>query len=221
LGLLLALGGGGLIVVILIIVLTTSGGGTAEAPPSYQEYNTTIDTSFGAGAPGFAIGDPNAPVTVVDYSDFSCSFCAELAPSIDQAIEEYVADGQVRFIYKPMTFLGPQSVEAGKAAYCAAEQGYFWEMHDQIWDIYATSSPSGYTQRNLTTHAEVISGLNMTQWQSCYSDPATVEALQAVDQEATQLGVTGTPTVFLNGEVLRFRSDPGPEMLNAIEAALN
>jgi protein-disulfide isomerase len=220
-GLLLALGGGALVAIGLIIALTTTGGGGDESTINYQRYTRTIDTTYGAGAPGFAIGEPTAPVTVVDYSDFSCAACARLEPALEQIINEYVAAGQVRVIFKPMTFIGQPSVEAGKAAYCAAEQGYFWEMKDDLWTLFSSRGSNGYRLPILTTSAEEIDGLNVTEWRSCYDAPATLQALQAVDTEARQLNVTSTPTVFVNGQRVEFRNDLSSELLAAVEAALN
>ena len=100
----------------------------------------------------FAIGNPEARVTVVEYSDFSCPHCNDLSPAIERLIQEYVREGDVRVIYKPVVFVYPErSVPAGlAAAVCAAEQDKFWEMHDAIWEISSSVvGADAYTQELL------------------------------------------------------------------------
>jgi len=158
-------------------------------------------------APGVALGDPNAPMTLVEYSDFSCPHCADLAEfSVHPLIDEYVKSGDLRIIYKPISFVNPPySRPAAQAFLCAADQGMAWEMHDQIWGLYQASGPGAYTQRNLVSQAEAL-GLDADQFRSCFVDPATNQAVQAVLSEAQVVGVTGTPTLFLNGQLIGYRS---------------
>ena len=160
-------------------------------------------------APAVALGDPNAPVTVVEYSDFSCPHCADLAKvSVDPLIEEYVKSGDLRIVYKPITFVNPPySRPAAQAFMCAAEQGMGWQMYQQIWGLYEASGPGAYTQRNLVDQAQAI-GLDVDKFRSCYVSADTNQGIQAVLTEAQSLGVQGTPTIYVNGQKMEYR---GPE----------
>lgn len=172
---------------------------TQELPQGdpYEILEQTIDTD---GAVGFSIGDPDAPVTVVEYSDFSCPHCHNLAPSIERLIAEYGPTGEVRVVYKPIVFVNPQtSIPAGRAAYCAAEQGLFWQMHNAIWVLYAEQGASAYTQEHLTESALGV-GAEEAEFTPCFEADQTGAALDAVLDEALNLGVQGTPTIFVNGE---------------------
>lgn len=169
----------------------------ASALDRYQGLTQTIDRS---GAIGFAIGDPDAPVTIVEYSDFSCTHCADLSEIMHQIIDQYVHDGQVRLVYKPVTFVSPTySTPAAYAAICAGQQGKFWEMHDQIWSVYRISTPTAYSARTFNPLAESLVA-DAAAYRSCISSADTAAEVDAVLAEASQLGVVGTPTVYVNGE---------------------
>lgn len=174
------------------------------ADGNYEELNQEVIQLN--DAPGIALGNPDAPMTLVDYSDFSCPHCADLAElSIHPLIDEYVRSGDLRIIYKPISFVNPPySRPAAQAFLCAADQGRGWEMHDQIWGLYQASGPGAYTQRNLVDQAEAL-GLDADEFRSCFVDPDTNQAVQAVLSEAQVIGVTGTPTLFLNGQQVGYR----------------
>ena len=79
-------------------------------------------------------GDPDAPVTIVEFSDFQCPYCGRFAADAGRQIhEQYVETGLVRFGYQHFAFLGPESQKAAEASECAAEQGAFWPYHDKLF----------------------------------------------------------------------------------------
>ena len=162
-------------------------------------------------APGVALGDPNAPVTMVEYSDFSCPHCADLAAiGIGPLIEDFVRPGKLRIVYKPITFVNPPySRPAAQAFLCAAEQGMGWQMEEQIWGLYQASGAGAYTQRNLVGQAEAI-GLDGSQFRSCYVSAETNQSVQDVLTEAQSIGIQGTPTIYVNGQLSDYR---GPEAI--------
>ena len=85
-------------------------------------------------AQGLSMGDPNAPVKVEEYGDFQCPACRIFHESQEgQLIEKYIKTGLVYFTYTPFSFIGDESVKAAEAAYCAADQGKFWEYHDMLY----------------------------------------------------------------------------------------
>ncbi len=81
------------------------------------------------------LGDPNAPVTIIEYGDYQCPFCARFYTDVEQFIrDEYIASGKVKMVFRNYAFLGPESVAAAEAAECAKDQGKFWEYHDQLYE---------------------------------------------------------------------------------------
>ena len=79
-------------------------------------------------------GDPDAPVTIIEFSDFACPYCSRFSvDTLPQLREDYVETGKVRFVYKHYAILGQVSTRAAEASECAAEQDQFWAYHDQIF----------------------------------------------------------------------------------------
>lgn len=207
-----------IIVVVVIVALAIVGGliALSSRPSVPAQAVEGVDLSGISqeivqinDAPGVALGDPEAPVTLVEYSDFSCPHCADLASiAVDPLIEEYVRSGELRIVYKPITFVNPPySRPAAQAFMCAAEQGKGWEMYEQIWGLYEASGPGAYTQRNLVGQAEAI-GLDSGEFRSCYVSAETNQSIQAVLTEAQNIGIQGTPTLYVNGQPFTYR---GPE----------
>jgi protein-disulfide isomerase len=208
---------GALVLTGFLILISIPRGSADVVVADYSSLNQTVDNS---GAIGFAIGEETAPVTLIDYSDFSCPHCHDLAQTIDRLIQEYVADGSLRIVYKPVSFVNPPySIPAAQAAVCAGQQGKFWEMHDQLWNLYASRGYTGYTRPNLIDRAVTI-GLDKDAFEACYSSEDTLAEVQGVIDEVQALGIQGTPTLYVNGQQIGFL---GPEafyeqMVQVIEA---
>lgn len=191
-------------VVAILVLLSRPGADPAVAVDSSYDGLTQEVLRDELGI-GLAIGDPDAPVTLTEYSDFSCPHCADLSVTIHKLIDDYVRDGQLRIVYKPVAFVyPPYSTLAAQAAICAADQGQGWEMADQIWGLYNNTGPGAYTQQQFVTAAGNI-GLDTSTFRTCFSSGATSQAVQGVIDEAQSLGISGTPTVYLNGEPLIYR----------------
>lgn len=146
------------------------------------------------------MGDPAAPVHIIEYGDFQCPFCLKFWTETEpQLIEEYVNTGKVYFEYRSMgAFLGKESGWAAEGAYCAGDQGKFWEYHDTLFSNWTGENVGDFTKDNLVKYARSI-GLNMTDFESCISDE---KYKSRVEQDAAQAGADGasaTPTFFING----------------------
>lgn len=174
----------------LILISLQGGGGVAEV--DYTGLAQTIDDSYGAVA--YALGDTGAPVTLVDYSDFSCPHCRDFAPVVHGLIEDYVRDGKLRIVYVPVSFVNPASEPASAAMICAGEQGRAWDMHDKIWGL---GSLGAYNRATLINRAGDL-GLDVDQFTVCLDSPDTAAAVQQINSAAADHGVQGTPTVFVN-----------------------
>ena len=147
-------------------------------------------------ANGNAIGDPNAPIVLEVFSSFSCIHCKNFAVDTEhQVIEEYVKTGQVYYIYR--AFNDPRGAVgiASQAAYCAGDQGKFWEMHDII---FANFSQTGYSVKELTRMAELIE-LDADTFDTCLNSEKYVDAIYEDANIGREAGVTGTPSFTING----------------------
>ncbi len=158
-------------------------------------------------ASGLSLGDPNAPVKLVEYADFQCPFCGEFAkdfaPSI---IEKYVASGQVYFTYATDSFIGPESAAAAEAAYCANDQGKFWPYHDMLFANQTTENSGDFSDRRLKAFAQTL-GLDMGKFNSCYDSHKYQSQVQQDSVKANQAGVTATPSFTINGQLVDLNND--------------
>jgi len=164
-----------------------------------------------------AIGDPNAPVTLEVYSSFSCIHCKNFAVDTEhQVIDNYVKTGQVYYIYRSFNDpRGPIGI-ASQAAYCAGDQGKFWEMHDII---FANFSQAGYSVKQLNAMAETI-GLDSELFNTCLDSEKYVDTIYEDASLGRDAGITGTPSFTLNGVLAVEGNRDFAGMQLAIEAAL-
>ncbi|MBN2503646.1 MAG: thioredoxin domain-containing protein [Anaerolineales bacterium] len=168
-----------------------------------------------------AMGNPDAPVKIEVFSDFQCIHCLNFYESTEAAIvNKYVPTGQVYYVYRSFgPFLGPESQAAAEAAYCAGDQGKFWEYHDTIFANYESGNAGGYSTNNLIAFAETA-GLDEAEFRSCFNSGTYANRVNQDYIDGQSMGASGTPAIFINGE-LAFAGAPSvADFQNAIEAAL-
>jgi len=158
-------------------------------PPPVVRVEVSID-----GAP--FEGAAEAPVTLVEFSDFHCPFCKRVQATLSQLLEKY--PGKVRHVYRhfPIDGLHPQARRAAEAALCAQDQGKFWDYHDALF----TNAPQA-TPDDLKRYAAQV-GLDVTEFERCLSGGGHQAAVQRDMEEGTRLGVSATPFFFVNGRPL-------------------
>ena len=160
------------------------------------DFVIAIDT---AGSP--VKGDDAAPVSIVLFTDFQCPYCIKLNPLLDQIYEKN--KGKVKIIFKNMPLQFHQMAEpAALAALAAGEQGKFWEFHDNIF-----AAPQ-LNPAVMTKIAQDL-GLDMTRFESDRTSPMLRQKLGKDMSDAQKAGVTGTPTIYINGRKLKQRSPEG------------
>ena len=148
--------------------------------------------------PDTFIGSPNALVTIVVYSDFQCGPCQAFALITEKELERnYIEAGKVRIVYKHLIEGGEESMLAAQAAECAAEQNKFWPYHDLLMQIRASSTVSDLSVAKLESLAQQL-GLNIETFDDSLMSGKFKEKVLHDDAEARALGVTGTPTFFIN-----------------------
>jgi predicted DsbA family dithiol-disulfide isomerase len=141
-------------------------------------------------------GDVNAPVRIIEFSDFQCPFCRRANGTINELLEKY--QGRVSLAYRdfPLRQIHPQAESAAEASRCAAEQGRFWEYHDLLFG----DSPK-FDAASLSAYAGKV-GLDSGRFQSCLSSGKYKTQIDEDLQEGKSVGVSGTPAFFINGVFL-------------------
>jgi protein-disulfide isomerase len=164
-----------------------------------------------------AIGDVNAPVLVETYEDFICPHCADFTEELGPVIMELVNDGTVRWDYKYRVIGGADSLTANMAAECAADQGKFWEYHEELFRRIKQNGKIAVFPDSLKKQAADM-GLNTREFNDCLDSKKHLDEIKQIDKEAAARGVTGTPTIFINGQI--YDGSRSPEAFRAaIEAA--
>jgi protein-disulfide isomerase len=169
------------------------------------------------------MGDPNAPVVIEEFSDFGCSHCADFALGTGERIaEDYIATGEVFFISRSVGNLlnNSNTQKAAEAAYCAADQGIYWEYHDMIYANQATLFFSGvtYIENYLVAFAEALD-LDMNQFNDCLNDGENRDRVLQDGNDARAAGISSTPSFLINGTLMRGNL-PYEQFQIAIEEAL-
>jgi protein-disulfide isomerase len=143
------------------------------------------------GEPGR--GPANAPITIVEFSDFQCPFCGAFSRTLAQ-VEKTFGDS-IRIVYRqfPLDRIHPNAQKAAEASLCAAEQGRFWEMHDLMF-----AEQTHLTVSELKEKAD-RADLDRGRFDECLDSGRHVEQIERDRSEGLRLGVTGTPAVFVNG----------------------
>jgi len=162
----------------------------------------------------FAIGSPDAPVTIVEYTDYQCPYCSRhFAQTYPQLKENYVDTGLVRYVFKdfPLTSIHPQAQLAAEAARCAGEQNAYLEMHDALFGNQNQWSGQANTVDFFVSYAEQI-GIEPTPFTECLESHRYQKAVEDDLNEGIDFGVRGTPTFFINGMIF-----VGAQPLNAFD----
>lgn len=144
-------------------------------------------------AEGPTRGPEDAPVTIIEFSDYQCPFCRRAEPTVQQLLERY--PDQIRFVYRhfPLESIHPRARPAAEAAACAGEQGKFWEYHDAIF-----KDPSKLADEDLHRNA-ADAGLDAEAFRACFEEGRFRDAIDADLAAGREAGVSGTPAFFVNG----------------------
>jgi protein-disulfide isomerase len=152
----------------------------------------------------FSIGDPNAPVKVVEFSNYGCSHCKNFSESTEaDFVKTYVDTGEVYFTYVNIPYNDAGYLAAAEASYCAAEQNMFYEYKEQLF-TYVGQSDS-YSIENLITYASTA-GLDTDKFTSCMESDTYAQSYLDDYAYAESIGLQGTPSFLINGSELVYSS---------------
>ena len=194
--------------IVLLVALVLLQGGSANADPTAELIAPRAPTPV-ALADGRAVGKSDAPVTLELWTDFQCPVCGQFAESVEPAlITRYVTPGTLRIIHHDAAFQGgksnssyDESVEAGAAARCAADQGRYWPFQDWTFANQSGENAGAFAAARLTAIAGAA-GLDVTAWQACVATGEAQAAVRAETTQAVATGVNATPTMIVNGQTI-------------------
>jgi protein-disulfide isomerase len=141
-------------------------------------------------------GPANAAVTIVEFADFECPYCGGLYPTLKQVEKNY--EGRIRLVFRqfPLVNIHPHAQKAAEASLCANEQQKFWQYYDSLYSNQAQLEIAALKQRAVTLQ------LNTANFNTCLDSGRQADAVRKDQDDARKVGVTSTPTMFINGRLL-------------------
>lgn len=193
----------GAIVLVVVVGVVAACDLAADGGPASSGAGGSVADTLPAPSldVGYTLGDADAPIAVVEFSDFGCPYCGRFArTTMPELHREYIDSGLVRWRYVPVVFGFPGGDVGGAAAVCAARHGdedEFWRTHDLLYTRQVVLR--GGSARPQVVGWLEENGLDRDAIEACMDDPATMATLERNNQLAQQWMVRGTPTFLING----------------------
>jgi protein-disulfide isomerase len=195
-----------------------SGSASSQKAGSENADATGSGTASGEALPPPTLGDEDAPVTMVEYSDFQCPYCGQFAREVEpELVEEYVKDGTLKIQWRDFPYLGQESVNAALAAREAQEQGKFWEYHEKLYNNQNSVNSGAFSDDNLKALAEEAS-VDPGKVEESLTSSEHEQAVARDFEKGQGMGITGTPTFIINGQTI-VGAQPKEEFERVIEEA--
>ena len=178
-----------------------------QAPTEDKQEKITTQMLKQNGSP--LMGNPNAKITIVEWGDYQCTFCYKFSQSSnDIIIDEYVNTGKANFVFRDFPLNGPDSVLAAEAAYCANDQGKYWEYHDEIYKNWA-GEKTGWVNRDSLEQFSKTLNLDVIQFNKCLDDKKYKQKVLDNEKFGTNIGIKATPSflIFNNEKVIKIEGN--------------
>ncbi|WP_437957140.1 thioredoxin domain-containing protein [Sorangium sp. So ce119] len=196
---------GALLAALLLGISACQGAGEEPEQEATGAASAGVGLYSGIPQDGIVLGDPSAPITLVEFSDLRCSHCRDYALEVLPAIlERHVRTGQVKLVFRNLTFLGPGSVQAARMAAAVGMQDRLWDFVDHFFRIQARERPT-ITDDLLLRVASELPGVDAAQAMAERDGAEVARQLAEAQAEAGRLEIRGVPAVFLSrqGQELR------------------
>ena len=186
----------GIIVISIIIVIVASMSSSNNETFDVDMTRTHGSISTALGSP--ILGDPLAPITIVEFGDYQCHQCYNWFHNTKPAIEQqYIESGKVNLVFVDLAFLGRDSPKAAQASYCAEDQEMYWEYHDILYTLQESKIDSGWANSERLKAFAFSLGLDMELFESCLDSGKYSKRVSFNTQQAREHGVRGTPGFFI------------------------
>ena len=201
----LSLGIGAVIasVIVFIIFFTIGPGFFANSADNNTKTqnndNGKFQMSLLSDHASSVLGSKDAPITMVEFGDYQCFYCNKFYHTTEPDImKNYIDTGKVKLVFKDLTIIGQDSINAAHAAHCAQEKGKFWEYHDVLYNNWAGENTGWASPKNLLAFAKQV-GITDSDFNSCMSVAKYTSVIKGSVTDAQTLGLTGTPDFFIIG----------------------
>jgi protein-disulfide isomerase len=205
-----------LAIIIIIFSYSSSLTSSPHATNNYvyaitqqsQKGDLSLSTLIHQGSPYF--GDPSAPITIIDFSDFQCYLCARYVKATEPLINQsYIQTGKAALIFKHLPNRGFDSMDAALAAQCINDQGKFWQFHNMLYDNQKPIDSGWVSKDNLKMFASQIAGMNMQQFETCFDSKKYKDFIESDLTLGSSFGFQDTPSFI----IVNSKDGSNPEIL--------
>jgi protein-disulfide isomerase len=185
-------------IAIVAIAIAVSSSGGNDTKVTKREGKQTSSLFTGIAQNGITMGNQQAKVTMYEFADLQCPFCREYTLSVfPQLVDKYVKPGKVKMVWRNLTFIGPDSVTAARAAGAAGLQNKLWDFADLFYKNQGTENTGYVTDQFIQDIASQISGLDVNKMKADESSPVIEQQLGTAQQQAQQFSINSTPSFLL------------------------
>lgn len=196
------------ILLIPIVIGIASGGFIAFYPETEQDADLlTRSKLIQNGSP--IQGDPFAPITILEWGDYQCTFCYRFHETTLEKIDrEYIQKGKVNLVFKDFPLNGPDSILAAEASYCAQDQGKYWQYHDELYKNWGGEKTGWVTRESLNAFGTTVD-LNLEKFNQCLDDHKYQDKVNILYQMGKDIGIDATPSflIFNDEKIIKIRGN--------------
>jgi len=189
------------VIIGVIVIAIIAGVAASLSMPSSETVNLDMGRTHGTistamGSP--ILGDPNAPITIVEFGDYQCHQCYNWFHNTKPTIHrDYIETGKANLVFVDLAFLGKDSSKAAQASYCAEDQEMYWEYHDTLYNSQEPQIDNGWANNERLKAFAFSLGLDMDLFDSCLDSGKYSKRVQYNVQQAKEHGIRGTPGFFI------------------------
>lgn len=176
-------------------------------PESETESNLLTTKLISGGSP--ILGNSNAPITVLEWGDYQCTFCYKFHQStLDVINEDFIKTGKVKLVFKDFPLNGPDSFLAAQSAYCAQDQEKYWQYHDELYKNWEGERTGWITRNSLEKFANTVN-LNLDEFNKCLDEKKYEQKVTTLHEFGKEIGIDATPSflVFNDEKIIKIRGN--------------
>ncbi|MGI0026758.1 MAG: DsbA family protein [Nitrosopumilaceae archaeon] len=187
------------IIVFAIFMVVPGVVNSADTAKTANNDNEKFQLSLLSDNASPVLGSKNAPITMVEFGDYQCFYCNQFYHTTEpDIVKNYVNTGKVKLVFKDLTIIGQDSINAAHAAHCAQEKGKFWEYHDMLYNNWNGENTGWASSKNLLAFATKVN-ITASDFSACMTNAKYISTVQGSVSDAHTLGLTGTPDFFIIG----------------------
>ena len=155
------------------------------------------------------IGNPSSPISILEWGDYQCTFCYRFhTSSFNVILDEYINSGRANFVFKDFPLNGPDSVFAAEAAYCAEDQGKYWQYHDELYTNWGGEKTGWITVDSLNEFATTVD-LEIDEFNSCINEHKYRQRVLELEKFGKEIGIDATPSflIFNDEKIIKIRGN--------------